>query len=175
MYTKLISTVILITIATFSLGACTDKGSPEYAAKDVLAAIGEGDALRAESYLDLDRISKDFVAQATAEVLEKDNSPLAALGASMMQGAAEKQIRGSIQEGLTYFAREENLDERADFFKEVRVSKVNQQGNIAEVEYIITTDGIKNGTPTHIRTRMEKSDDQWRVVQIMNLDEFVGP
>lgn len=192
----------VLAILVTALGIWYHRGTPGYALSEIQQAIAEGNQLRFQRYVDLDRFLSAAVDQAMSyglagEVSDPDSSGLEALGAlfgsamaEQMKPAVVQMIRREILDGIAdgtledAFRQEAISDEEAG----LNLADLSVQTGATPASFRGLDDVVTEGdmalaglrfhqehldTTLSLQLRLERTDRRWIVVAPEGLDRYL--
>ena len=172
--------LVLIIVLTAFLGYRSYKRSPLYSLKQAGIALKTGDTETAKKYIDFGKIINGVFEEAISKDEEIKNNPFAAGMVEMfrapMVAAIQTAIFNAIEEGVKKAKEEENNNAQSapttqrknNLIKKVKV--VTKKKDFATVQIIFSGEENKKDMPLIVG--MQKTDNYWQAVKIMNFDEI---
>ncbi len=172
-----VSAVILIVIIA-SLGYRSYKHSPLYSLKQAAIALKTGNTETAKKYIDFSKIINGIFEEQIAKDEEIKNNPFAVGMIEMFKGpmvaAIQTALLNAIEEGVKRAKEEtnntqsaQNPQSRNKLIKKVKV--LTKKKDFATVQIVFSGNENKKDMPLIVG--MQKIDNYWQAVKIMNFDE----
>ena len=171
--------LVLIIVLTAFLGYRSYKRSPLYSLKQAGIALKTGNTEMAKKYIDFGKIINGVFEEAISKDEEIKNNPFAAGMVEMfrapMVAAIQTAIFNAIEEGVKKAKEEDNsaqststTQRKNNLIKKVKV--VTKKKDFATVQIIFSGEENKKDMPLIVG--MQKIDNYWQAVKIMNFDEI---